>query len=91
MGFALGIFPILAVMGLFKLRRSGGSDFRMPGFPMVPVLFAGVSLFMLVLAYLERPMESSIAVLMVGVGIPFYLFFSRARKMDPARGGVPLK
>ena len=87
MGFCLGIFPILAVLGLFKLRRSGGGKYRMPGFPVVPIFFAGASVFMLTLAYLERPTESSIALLTVGAGIPFYFLFSRARQRDPARVG----
>jgi APA family basic amino acid/polyamine antiporter len=89
MGFCLGIFPILAVLGLFKLRRMGGGEYRMPGFPLVPVFFAGASIFMLVLAYMERPVESSIALLTVGVGIPFYFAFRRGRKKDPAEVGAP--
>jgi APA family basic amino acid/polyamine antiporter len=83
MGFCLGIFPILAVLGVFKLRRSGGSKYRMPGFPLVPLFFAGTSIFMLTLAYLERPVESSIALLTVGAGIPFYVLFSRGRERNP--------
>jgi len=87
MGFCLGIFPILAVLGLFKLRRLGRVPYRMPGFPAVPVLFATVSLSILVLAYLERPMESTFALLTVGAGIPFFLFFRRVRKTDPGSSG----
>ena len=87
MGFCLGIFPILAVLGVFKLRRSGGSEYRMPGFPLVPLFFAGTSIFMLILAYQERPVESSIALFTVGAGIPFYILFSRRRERDPARVG----
>jgi len=87
MGFCLGIFPILTVLGLFKLRRAGGGEYRMPGFPVVPIFFAGASIFMLTLAYLERPTESSIALLTVCAGIPFYFLFSRARQRDPAGVG----
>jgi APA family basic amino acid/polyamine antiporter len=83
MGFCLGIFPILAVLGLFKLRRSGRSPYRMPGFPFVPILFASVSLSILVLAYLERPVESTIALLTVAAGIPFFFFFRRVRNNNP--------
>jgi APA family basic amino acid/polyamine antiporter len=84
MGFCLGIFPILAVLGLFKLRRLGRVPYRMLGFPLVPILFATASVSMLTLAYLERPVESTIGLLTVGAGIPFYFFFRRVRKTYPA-------
>jgi len=87
MGFCLGIFPILAVLGLFKLRRSGKVPYRMPGFPVVPILFATASVSILTLAYLERPVESTFALLTVGAGIPFYFFFRRVRKTNPAAAG----
>jgi APA family basic amino acid/polyamine antiporter len=84
MGFCLGIFPIVAVAGVVKLRRAGTLPFRMPGYPLPPVLYAAASVAMLVLAYVERPVESSIAVVTVLAGIPFYLMAARARG---ARGG----
>jgi APA family basic amino acid/polyamine antiporter len=75
MGFSLGIFPILAVIGVFKVRRRGMSPYRMPGFPVVPVAFILVSLAILVLAFFERPVESSIAILTVASGIPAFVAF----------------
>jgi basic amino acid/polyamine antiporter, APA family len=80
MGFCLGIFPIVAVVGLFRLRRVGPGPFRMPAFPLPPLLFALASIAMLVLAFLERPMESSIAIATVAVGVPFYFLFRRSRR-----------
>jgi len=88
MGFCLGIFPILAVLGVFKLRRMGGSGYRMPGFPLVPLFFACASIFMLTLAYLERPVESSVAVLTVAAGIPFYVLFRSRMKRNPTSVGA---
>ena len=78
MGFCLGIFPIVAVLGVFKLRRAGVGAYKMPGYPIPPLVFALTSVLMLALAYFERPMESSIAVVTVGVGVPFYFFFKRS-------------
>ncbi|MEJ2184441.1 MAG: amino acid permease [Gemmatimonadota bacterium] len=80
MGFCLGIFPILAVLGLFRLRRSHRPGYHMPGFPAVPVFFATASLSILVLAFQERPAESSVAILTVVAGLPFYLLFNRSRQ-----------
>jgi APA family basic amino acid/polyamine antiporter len=79
MGFCLGIFPIVAVLGVIKLRAAGKSAYRMPLYPLAPIVFIAASLVILVLAYLERPIESSIAVATVAVGIPVYVFFSKSR------------
>ncbi len=80
MGFCLGIFPIVAVIGVFKLRSVGGGTYRMPLFPVAPLVFVSVSLSILVLAYLERPVESSIALATVAVGVPVYFVFSKTRR-----------
>lgn len=77
MGFSLGIFPILAVIGVFRLRMSGQTVLKLPGYPWVQLLYIFVSVFILILAYFERPIESSIALLTVLIGIPFYFIFKR--------------
>ena len=77
MGFSLGIFPILAVIGVFKLRYSGKSKYMLPGYPVVPIIYVCFGISMLFLAFLERPIESSIAILTVLIGIPAYCVFKR--------------
>lgn len=72
LSFSLGIFPILAVLGIFKLRRNKKSVFKVPGYPIFQLVFIILSLSILVLAFLERPVESSIAILVILVGIPVY-------------------
>jgi APA family basic amino acid/polyamine antiporter len=76
MGFSLGIFPILAVLGVFKLRRNSPSSFRYWGDRIVPWVYVLFSVVMLTLAYLERPVESTIAILTVLVGVPLYFYFN---------------
>jgi len=82
MGFSLGIFPILAVIGVFKLRRFKKSEYKMPGYPVVPVMYilAGVSI--LTLGFLERPIASSIAILTVVAGIPAYFMFKKRYEIN---------
>ncbi|MDR0796375.1 MAG: amino acid permease [Tannerella sp.] len=81
MGFSLGIFPIIAVLGVLKIRRSGKSVLKMPGYPYVQLIFIFASLVMLVLAYLERPVESLIAILTALSGVPFYFWFKRKKRI----------
>jgi APA family basic amino acid/polyamine antiporter len=99
MGFCLGIFPILTVLGVFRLRSAGtaagasGPPYRMPLYPLPPLLFASASVLILVLAYFERPVESSVALGTVALGVPFFFLFRRwqgqAPEMLPAPDTVP--
>ena len=52
----------------------------MPGYPIVQVVFIVIGILMLVLAYLERPLESSIAIITALSGIPVYYWFKYIRK-----------
>jgi len=80
MGFSLGIFPLLAVLGVFKVRRLKLSPYRMPGFPLAPALYILSGVAILILAFFQRPTESSIAILTVLVGIPVYWIFKKKYK-----------
>jgi len=77
MGFALSIFPIMAVLGTFVIRRKGLTSYRAPWHPLFPVFFMLTNVAILILGYAERPVESSIAVGTVLLGIPLYYLFSR--------------
>jgi basic amino acid/polyamine antiporter, APA family len=82
MGFALGIFPILTVFGVIKLRRENPDAIRMPGFPITQIIFIATSLLILGLSFAERPIESSIASLTVIAGIPAYYIFKRGNDVN---------
>jgi len=77
MGFALGFFPILTILGVFRLRKRNPSAIRLKGYPFVQVFFIIAGLLILVLGYFERPVESSVAFVTVLVGIPAYYIFRR--------------
>ena len=79
LSFSLGIFPILAVAGVFKLRMKKQSVLKMPGYPLLPALFIIFSIAILILAFLERPVESSIAIGIIGAGIPVYYILNRQK------------
>ena len=77
MGFALGIFPILSVMGVIKLRKDNPASIRMAGYPYTQILYVTTGVLILVLSFLERPAESSIALLVVAAGVPAYYIFKK--------------
>jgi basic amino acid/polyamine antiporter, APA family len=77
MGFALGIFPLLTVAGVFRLRVSSPGALRIAGFPVTQIIYIAAGLMILLLSFLERPAESSIALVTVAVGVPAYFIFKR--------------
>ena len=81
MGFALGIFPILTVFSVIKLRRDNPDAVRMPGYPITQFVYIISGLLILGLSFAERPKESSIALVTVVVGIPAYYYFKKNLKL----------
>ncbi|OQX51943.1 MAG: hypothetical protein B5M54_10035 [Candidatus Aminicenantes bacterium 4484_214] len=79
MGFSLGIFPLLAVAGVFKLYHQQGlrRKIKMIGFPIVPLLYIFAGVLILILGFLERPIPSTVAILTVLAGLPIYFLFAR--------------
>jgi APA family basic amino acid/polyamine antiporter len=71
-GFTLNIFTLLTVMGLFILRArdkkqpSSDENYRVFGYPFVPIVFILIYLFILGYGLLRKPLES-------GVGLGFAL------------------
>lgn len=91
MGFSLGLFPVLAVAGVFILRqRNVAGMYRMPGYPLVPLFYLTAAVLMLILSFLERPVESGIALLTVAAGVPlFFVFRKRAAVKASGSAGSP--
>jgi APA family basic amino acid/polyamine antiporter len=81
LGFALWIFPWLAVLGVFIARKKkiGEEDAAKTwGYPVVPLFFLISSLFLMIVAFANRPLESSAAILTILVGIPCYLLWAKS-------------
>jgi len=79
MGFSLGIFPIITIFGLFKLRRQNKSVLKLPGYPFTPIIYIVAGVIMLFLSFLERPMESGIAIFTILAGLPAYYLFGKSK------------
>ena len=80
-GFALGIFPWLAVAGLFIARRRSTGEsgaVRVPLYPLLPAFFLVTTLALMVVAFINRPFESSAALVTVGAGVPVYFLWIKA-------------
>jgi len=82
MGFALGIFPLMAVAGIWILRRKNPHALRLKGFPVTQVIYLAAGILILFLSYLEKPVESSVALLTIFAGIPVYFIFRKKTRMQ---------
>jgi APA family basic amino acid/polyamine antiporter len=74
-GFSLGIFPLLAVAGVFVLRRRQPQrerPYRVWGYPLVPLFFLVVMVAVLIVGFVNSPKPSLIALATVAAGVPAY-------------------
>jgi len=79
-GFALNVFPWLAIFGLFIARRKGiGNEtaVKVRGYPLVPFFYLLSSLLLMVFACLYRPVESGAAIVTILIGVPIYFFWEK--------------
>jgi APA family basic amino acid/polyamine antiporter len=77
-GFAVVLFAGIAVAGLFVLRwREPGAErpFRALGYPVAPAIFVLASVALVVNSIWQNPGPSAAGLLIIGAGIPVYLFF----------------
>jgi basic amino acid/polyamine antiporter, APA family len=87
MSYALFWIPV--ALSLIVLRRKlplQPRPFRVPGYPLVPVLFAAVMAWIVVSALLTTPRESIATVVLILLGLPLYPLFQRRRAAAASQG-----
>jgi len=90
MGFALGIFPLLAVIGLLRLRHGRPEvrgAYRVPCHPLAPLLFLSFTIAMMLAALITWTKTACCAVVVVLLGIPLFHVWERlSARRDRAPG-----
>ena len=84
------IFYALAVLSVIALRRKEPElhrPYRVPGYPIVPLLFGATALAIVVNTLIETPRESLIGLAFIGLGIPVYWIQLGWRRRARERGG----
>jgi APA family basic amino acid/polyamine antiporter len=88
-GFALVLFAALAVAGMMRLRRRPAwKRLRAVdwGYPLVPLVFLGVSLWMLCYTMVLRLRESGLGLLTLAAGLIVYRsLFRRPARMEESQ------
>ncbi len=80
--YALNLFPMMAVFGIFIARKKGignKTSVNLIGYPIVPLVFIIFSFYLAIVTFIERPIESSAALLTILLGIPCYYILLRIR------------
>jgi APA family basic amino acid/polyamine antiporter len=81
--FAMWIFFALVGSSLFVLRRkvpAAPRRYRTPGYPVVPIVFVLVAVWLVINSIKAYPVESAAGLLLITLGLPFYMFFQRGAR-----------
>jgi APA family basic amino acid/polyamine antiporter len=90
--FAGWIFYGLAVLALFRLRKTEPNmprPYRCWGYPWIPGLFLAGALALTVNLWLARPGRSSIGLLLILAGLPFYRWWMKKNAANLSTQGLP--
>jgi APA family basic amino acid/polyamine antiporter len=86
--FALWIFFALVGSSLFVLRQklpAAPRRYRTPGYPVVPILFVLVAIWLVINSIMAYPVESAAGLFLIALGLPFFFFFRRTGWLTRAR------
>jgi APA family basic amino acid/polyamine antiporter len=86
--FVMVLFLAASVAGLFRLRRrtAAPAAFATPGFPATAFAFLAMTVVVLLLLGIGRPLQAGLGVAVTALGIPVYhWFFARSRSAVPSR------
>jgi APA family basic amino acid/polyamine antiporter len=82
LGFTLTLSSFLTVLGVF-VHRFRYPDFPRPyktwGYPVTPLIFLAISLWMLVFIFKDKPVESLAGLATILLGLPVYFFADKQR------------
>jgi APA family basic amino acid/polyamine antiporter len=86
--FALWIFFALVGSSLFVLRSklpAAPRRYRTPGYPVVPIVFVLVAVWLVINSLKAYPVESVAGLFLIALGLPFFFFFRRTGWLTRAR------
>ncbi len=81
-GFAITLFAGIAVAAVFVLRArdpEAPRPYKTLGYPVAPAIFVLASLAIVVNAFYRSPGPSALGLLVIGSGIPLYMWLTRRR------------
>ena len=85
--FVVVVFVALTIAALFKFRRDAPDTVRYltPGYPVTPVVFLIMIVFLLAMLARNNPTQAFLGVAVVALGFPVYLFLFRNKRLGSRR------
>lgn len=81
--FASFIFYGAGALGVIILRykmKEAERKYKVIGYPIVPIFFTLFSAALVIISIFEKPREAGIGLLLIAIGIPFYLYWNKNKK-----------
>lgn len=76
--FIVVFFIALTVAGLFKIRKREFVGYKTPFYPVTPIIFLILTVFVLILIAMKNPFQTALGAAVVLAGLPvYYLVFRR--------------
>jgi len=75
LGFTLTLCSFITVFGIFIYRfrcPDAPRPYQTWGYPITPIIFLGISLWMLIFVFQDKPLESLAGLGTIALGLPFY-------------------
>jgi APA family basic amino acid/polyamine antiporter len=74
------IFMTMAAIALFVFRSKGNTtSYKVPLYPLTPLVFIGISLWFLISTLIGRPEQAVAGLILMVLGLPFYLYFKKTK------------
>jgi APA family basic amino acid/polyamine antiporter len=80
--FAAWIFYALGAAGIFIMRKKrpeARSEYRVPGYPVVPLLFVAVATWFVFNTLVKQSADSFVGLLLLIAGLPFFLYWKNSK------------
>ena len=89
--FTIVIFWGMAIASVFVVRRRPDDEthYRTWGYPFVPALFLLLATWIVVNALFTAPRQALAGLGLIAIGVPFYLYWSRAARRGTPQAGQP--
>ncbi len=83
--FASFIFYGAGALGVIVLRykiKDVKRNYKVIGYPVVPIFFTLFSAALVIISIFEKPREAGIGLMLIAIGIPFYLYWRKNKNSD---------
>jgi APA family basic amino acid/polyamine antiporter len=81
--FAVLLFYILTIIGIFKLRKKmpeAERPYKAIGYPIIPAIYIALATLVCLILLIHKPEYSWPGFIIVGLGVPVYYLFQKKIK-----------